>query len=44
MAQAMIVENDGAQAAVPWRRAHEELVRLAKKRAGLEFEEGRGRF
>ena len=41
MAQAMIVGNDGAQAAVPWRRAHEELVRLAKKRAGLEFEEGR---
>src|ERR1051325_8200901 len=24
-----------------WQRAHEELVRLAKKRAGLDFEEGR---
>jgi hypothetical protein len=27
--------------AAPWRRAHEELVRLAKTRAGLDFEEGR---
>jgi hypothetical protein len=26
---------------VSWRRAHEELVRLAEKRAGLDFEEGR---
>jgi 5-methylcytosine-specific restriction endonuclease McrA len=31
---------DGAPA-VSWRRAHEELVRLAAKRAGLDFEEGR---
>src|SRR6187399_3785742 len=26
---------------VSWQRAHEELVRLAEKRAGLDFEEGR---
>ena len=26
---------------VSWQRAHEELVRLAKGRAGLDFEEGR---
>ena len=26
--------------APPWRRAHEQLVRLAAKRAGLDFEEG----
>ncbi|HEY3495086.1 MAG TPA: hypothetical protein VGK73_10390, partial [Polyangiaceae bacterium] len=25
----------------PWRRAHSELVRLAKRRAGLDDEEGR---
>jgi hypothetical protein len=30
----------GAQSS-PWQRAHEELVRLAEKRAGLDFEEGR---
>jgi hypothetical protein len=30
----------GAQR-VSWQRAHEELVRLAEKRAGLDFEEGR---
>jgi hypothetical protein len=27
--------------AVSWRRAHEELLRLATERAGLDFEEGR---
>jgi hypothetical protein len=37
----MVVGMDGAEDAISWRRAHEELVRLAKKRAGLEFEEGR---
>jgi len=28
-------------ATAPWRRAHEELVRLAATRAGLDYEEGR---
>jgi hypothetical protein len=33
---------DGAQRDdVAWRGAHEELLRLAEKRAGLDFEEGR---
>jgi hypothetical protein len=52
MAQAMVVGMDGVRAgagprqtarkdAVSWRRAHEELVRIAKKRAGLDVEEGR---
>jgi hypothetical protein len=33
--------NDGVRRSIPWQRAHEELLRLAKKRAGLDFEEGR---
>src|SRR5262252_9859995 len=41
MAQALVVGIDGTHDAVSWRRAHEELVRLALKRAGLDFEEGR---
>ena len=41
MAQAAAVGREGIQDAVSWRRAHEELVRLATKRAGLDFEEGR---
>ncbi len=53
MAQAAITEvwapahrEDGGEITgvshdVSWRRAHEELVRLAKKRAGLDHEEGR---
>src|SRR5215831_11312491 len=52
MAPAMAVGMDSTEAAlephrptrqdaVSWRRAHEELVRLALKRAGLDFEEGR---
>jgi hypothetical protein len=32
---------DGSRDVVPWRRAHEELVRLAATRAGLDYEEGR---
>jgi hypothetical protein len=30
-----------ARTVVSWQRAHEELLKIAKKRAGLEFEEGR---
>ncbi|HEV8548100.1 MAG TPA: HNH endonuclease [Polyangiaceae bacterium] len=41
MAQALVVGIGDAPDAVSWRRAHEELVRLARKRAGLDFEEGR---
>ena len=41
MAQAAVVGREVIQDAVSWRRAHEELVRLAAKRAGLDFEEGR---
>ena len=51
MAQAAVVglgralEQEGGVADqmpdVSWRRAHDELVKLAKRRAGLEFEEGR---
>src|SRR5215831_9334599 len=41
MAQALVVGIDGTHDAVSWRRAHEELLRLAAKRAGLDFEEGR---
>src|SRR5215510_14204171 len=41
MAHAPAVGFEGMQDAVSWRRAHEELVRLAKRRAGLDFEEGR---
>src|SRR5215510_9050920 len=41
MAHAPAVGFEGMQDDVSWRRAHEELVRLAKKRSGLDFEEGR---
>ena len=41
MAQAMAAGFEGIRDDVSWRRAHEELVRLATKRAGLDFEEGR---
>lgn len=41
MTQAMIGGMDGAKDVVSWRRAHEELVRLARKRAGLDVEEAR---
>ena len=41
MAQAAAVGCEVIQDAVSWRRAHEELVRLATKRAGLDYEEGR---
>src|SRR3982751_5888650 len=41
MAQAMAVGFEGIHDNVSWRRAHEELVRLATARAGLDFEEGR---
>src|SRR6187399_3791867 len=37
MASAIAVKLEGAA----WRQAHEELVRLATERAGLDFEEGR---
>jgi hypothetical protein len=47
MAQAVVawfgkerVGNDGAEDGVAWRGAHEALLRLAQKRAGLDFEEG----
>jgi hypothetical protein len=33
--------NGGSENDVAWRGAHEALLRLAKKRAGLDFEEGR---
>ena len=33
--------NGGARDNVAWRGAHEALLRLAEKRAGLDFEEGR---
>ena len=36
MASAIVAKLDGAA----WRQAHEELVRLATERAGLDFEEG----
>jgi len=41
MAQAIAAGFEGIRDDVSWRRAHEELVRLATKRAGLDFEEGR---
>src|SRR4051812_37383116 len=41
MASAAVIGFEDVHAAVSWRRAHEELVRLAEKRAGLDFEEGR---
>ena len=41
MAHAEVVGFEGMRDDVSWRRAHEELLRLAKKRAGLDFEEGR---
>ena len=40
MASAIAVKLEGAA----WRQAHEELVRLATERAGLDFEEGRWLF
>jgi hypothetical protein len=33
--------NDAERPSIPWQRAHDELLRLAKRRAGLDFEEGR---
>jgi hypothetical protein len=33
--------NDGCEDGVAWQGAHEALLRIAKERAGLEFEEGR---
>src|SRR3954454_7182046 len=41
MASAAVIGFEGVHAAVSWRRAHDELVRLSAKRAGLDFEEGR---
>src|SRR3954471_8509244 len=41
MASAAVVGFEDVRADVSWRRAHEELVRLSAKRAGLDFEEGR---
>src|SRR3954465_12867361 len=41
MASAAVVGFEDVHAAVSWRRAHDELVRLSVKRAGLDFEEGR---
>jgi len=41
MAAAAVVGFEDVHTAVSWRRAHEELVRLSAKRAGLDFEEGR---
>jgi len=38
MASAIVVKLE----ATSWQKAHEELVRLATRRAGLDFEEGRG--
>jgi hypothetical protein len=38
MASAVLGKLDDAS----WQEAHEELVRLATERAGLDFEEGRG--
>jgi hypothetical protein len=35
------VGNDGPRDDVAWRGAHEALLRLAERRAGLDFEEGR---
>ena len=41
MAHASVAGFEGMRDDVSWRRAHEELVRIATKRAGLDFEEGR---
>src|SRR3954463_5080579 len=41
MASAAVIGFEDVRAAVSWRRAHAELVRLSAKRAGLDFEEGR---
>ena len=41
MSAATVVGFDGIHDFVSWRRAHEELVRLSAKRAGLDFDEGR---
>ena len=34
------IENE-RESAGGWQRAHEELLRLAEQRAGLDFDEGR---
>jgi hypothetical protein len=41
MASVAVVGCEDVHVAISWRRAHEELVRLSTKRAGLDFEEGR---
>src|SRR3954469_24602822 len=41
MASAAVIGFEDVHAGVTWRGAHEELVRLSAKRAGLDFEEGR---
>ena len=41
MASLAVVGFEDVDTTVSWRRAHEELVRLSVKRAGLDFEEGR---
>src|SRR5689334_22304857 len=43
MAQAVVIGfgDERVGEALLWQRAHEELVRLAEKRAGLDYEEGR---
>ena len=38
---AKVVEHDDSHSRESWLHAHEELVKLARKRAGLDFEEGR---
>jgi 5-methylcytosine-specific restriction endonuclease McrA len=40
MAQAAALGGEATREAGSWRRAHEELVRLARTRAGLDWEEG----
>src|SRR4051812_20215546 len=41
MASAAVIGFEDVHTTVSWRRAHQELVRLSVKRAGLDFEEGR---
>jgi hypothetical protein len=42
MAQAAVIGfGEKGPGAAPWQRAHDELVRLAATRAGLDYEEGR---
>ncbi|HWP08961.1 MAG TPA: hypothetical protein VNN72_24625, partial [Polyangiaceae bacterium] len=36
MSSAIVLKREG----VSWQRAHDELVRLATERAGMDFEEG----